>query len=205
MKNFFIFGAVLSAFAVNASAACKYEVVRETTKIGWTAFKTMKKVAVKGEMPGFSLKPSKKGAKYDSISGLMNKVEAEIDSTKVSTGNPTRDETLAKHFFAQMKGLIIKAEFEDAKASATDPNSGTAMLEIKMNGQRQKVPATWKYVSSDGLEAHAVIDVLKFHGDKAMAELNKACVDLHKGEDGVSKTWSEVEVHLWAKLKEHCE
>ena len=28
----------------------------------------------------------------------------------------------------------------------------------------------------------------------AVASINEACYDLHKGPDGVSKTWSEVEI-----------
>ena len=35
---------------------------------------------------------------------------------------------------------------------------------------------------------------------KAIATLNKACFELHKGADGISKTWNEVlvkvEVHV---------
>ena len=40
-----------------------------------------------------------------------------------------------------------------------------------------------------------------FNGSKAMESLNKVCFDLHKGPDGISKTWSEVEINVATYLK----
>jgi hypothetical protein len=38
----------------------------------------------------------------------------------------------------------------------------------------------------------------------ALAKLNKACEAVHKGPDGVSKTWSTVELKLMAKVTKNC-
>lgn len=35
---------------------------------------------------------------------------------------------------------------------------------------------------------------MDFNTGKAMEALNQACFELHKGADGVSKTWSEVHI-----------
>ena len=38
------------------------------------------------------------------------------------------------------------------------------------------------------------VDLMDFNTGKAMEALNQACFELHKGADGVSKTWSEVHI-----------
>jgi hypothetical protein len=39
-----------------------------------------------------------------------------------------------------------------------------------------------------------VINLEDFGAQAAVESINKACFDLHKGADGVSKTWSEVAI-----------
>ncbi len=44
-----------------------------------------------------------------------------------------------------------------------------------------------------------------WNGDDAIASLNKVCEYLHKGEDGVSKLWSVVELNIEAILNKNCD
>ena len=41
---------------------------------------------------------------------------------------------------------------------------------------------------------HTTVNLADFNANAAVEALNKACFDLHKGADGVSKTWSEVDI-----------
>ena len=38
------------------------------------------------------------------------------------------------------------------------------------------------------------VDLMDFNAGKGLEALNQACLELHKGADGVSKTWSEVHI-----------
>jgi hypothetical protein len=48
------------------------------------------------------------------------------------------------------------------------------------------------------------MDVLDFALDGALKDLNRTCEVLHRGPDGVSKTWSEVELKLIARIGKVC-
>ena len=49
------------------------------------------------------------------------------------------------------------------------------------------------------------IDVSAWNGLMAVESLNEACKDLHAAEDGVSKTWSEVNLSLELELLSDCD
>jgi len=40
-----------------------------------------------------------------------------------------------------------------------------------------------------------------WNGQTAVASLNEACKDLHKGADGVSKTWNEVAIEVTSSFQ----
>jgi hypothetical protein len=46
------------------------------------------------------------------------------------------------------------------------------------------------------MHAQGYIDILDFQGSKALASINKACFDLHKG-----KTWNDVSISFEMKIK----
>ena len=49
------------------------------------------------------------------------------------------------------------------------------------------------------------IDVFDWNASEALDALNEVCHALHKGPDGVSKTWSEVHLFVSSVVKEACE
>jgi hypothetical protein len=124
-----------------------------------------------------------------------------IDTKSVNSKNKGRDEKLVKFFFGQMKGETITAKILDYKAIKVDrgqPKKGTLFTEITMNGVTKKVPMNYKL--KDGvLTADGVIDIFDFSGNSALASINKACFDLHKG-----KTWNDVSISFSTKIKAVC-
>jgi hypothetical protein len=69
-----------------------------------------------------------------------------------------------------------------------------------MNGISQQLPIT--YVISDQMVSfEAVMDLDNWKAQTAIEALNLVCKDLHKGEDGISKTWSEVKIEVVTYLK----
>ena len=79
------------------------------------------------------------------------------------------------------------------KLMITDDTTGVA--EIKMNGITEKVPFTYTIVDKK-FSMNATMDINKWNAVAALESLNKVCYDLHKGADGVSKTWSDVALNI---------
>jgi hypothetical protein len=181
------------------AAKCRFELDPASVEVAWTAFKTTQKVAVKGtftrvEVQGPRGHPS-------SLSGVLSKLKARIELTgegSSQSGNPGRDATLYQHFF---KHLTEKGGLRGEVATVQGgPNAGELKLRLLLNGKRRLVPM--KYTrSADGLfSAKGAIDLLDFGAKAAFDDIHGACENLHKGADGISKTWSEVEIEITAKI-----
>jgi hypothetical protein len=79
------------------------------------------------------------------------------------------------------------------KLILVDDTNGFA--EIKMNGITDKVPFTYSIIDKT-FSLQATMDINKWNASAALESLNKVCYDLHKGADGVSKTWSDVALNI---------
>ena len=73
-----------------------------------------------------------------------------------------------------------------------------------MNDVEQDVPMAMSAGTDGSLILSGSISTDQFMADEALASLNKACFDLHKGADGVSKTWPDVEISVRAKFEKDC-
>lgn len=51
----------------------------------------------------------------------------------------------------------------------------------------------------------SMVDVASWNGLPGITALNTVCEDLHTGEDGVSKLWSEVQLSFSTTLKSDCD
>ena len=72
-----------------------------------------------------------------------------------------------------------------------------------LNNIEKEVTLDYK-VNDNKISLIGEIDLANWNGDDAIASLNKVCEDLHKGEDGVSKLWSVVELNIEASLDKNC-
>lgn len=154
-----------------------YEVSNANTKIKWEAYKTAKKVGVKGEFKKFDIKATKKQGK---IEELIRGARFTIDVNSVHTKDKSRDAKIEKFFFQDMKisGVVNKVD------------SNYLYVDMTLAGKTVKVPM--KYDIEDGeLEAEGTIDVLDFALGKNLSAINKACLALHEG-----KTWNVVQVEI---------
>jgi polyisoprenoid-binding protein YceI len=193
-KGLFLIFISISFFqaAANAADNCTYSIKEQ--KLEWTGFKTTKKLPVKGSFKKIKHNSTKAGTPHDLISSL----KFSLDTSSVDSRNPVRDKRLVKSFFKLMKGSI-SGEIVQVKGK----NAGVAQVSLTMNGVTKPLAFRFKL---DGTKFSAVgrLDILDFQSSKALKALNKACFDLHKGPDGVSKTWSDVEIKISAELKKSC-
>ena len=156
-----------------------------TTKIAWTAYKTTAKKAVKGVFKTINF-DKKEGA---TAKDALNNLEFSIPVSSIFSGNEERDGKLVASFF----GAMLDTEFLSGKIVFAENN--TCNAEITMNGKTQTVLLT--YTENEGAFVFdGVINLENWDALGAIEALNKVCLDLHKGEDGISKTWNDVAIKI---------
>jgi hypothetical protein len=189
-----------------ASAAkntCTYSLDSQTVKVGWTAFKTSEKTPVKGILKDINYKSGVKPVK--SLNALLSKLQAsgQIDNEKKSdSGNPARDTTLFQKFFSMIAG---QGKFQGSiNHFVGDDKTGAFNLQLTLNGSKKEVPMKYTLAEDGTFEANGEFDMNHFGLAGALASLHEACEALHKGKDGVSKTWPNVGLNLTAKIVKDC-
>lgn len=156
------------------------------TDINWTAFKTTDKVPVKGKFTKLNITTNKGGKTY---SEALNGVDFSIPVSSIFSNNPDRDNKLKTLFFGVMKN----SEILSGKIHITDNVSG--FVDFSMNGVVDKLP--FSYTTSDKfIQIKTIMNTDSWQAQTAIESLNKACFELHKGADGVSKTWSDVAIDI---------
>ncbi|AOW21871.1 YceI family protein [Urechidicola croceus] len=177
--------------ASSNSSAKVYSLEPLTTKIGWTAYKTTDKVAVKGEFTKVNIKEIKTAS---SAKEALNGVEFSIPVSSIWSNNDDRDNKLKQFFF----GVMDNTELLKGTITTNSDNEGSVSL--TMNGISNTFPINY-IISGQLVTIEGVMNLDNWKGQSAIESLNKVCFDLHKGADGVSKTWSEVKIDVATYLK----
>jgi len=168
-----------------------FSIDTETSTINWTAFKTTDKVPVKGVFATFNIENPTKGADPEAA---LNGLKFRIPINSLQTKDTIRDGKLKKFFFGTMDNTAQIT----GTLHLTDDTSGVA--DITMNGISHLLPIT--YVIKDRkVNIEAIMNLDNWKAQAAVTALNLACKELHTGPDGISKTWSEVNIEIEAHLK----
>lgn len=159
-----------------------YTVDAANSSMQWTGYKTTDKVAVKGTFKEVNVINLGTGSTAsESLEGL----EFEIPVSSIYSKDTIRDGKLDKLFFQVMENtLSLKGKF-----SVTDASSGN--IALNMNGLTKDLPFTYS-MSKDTLLIDATMDLKTWQVQNALESIHQACLELHTGADGVSKTWDEV-------------
>lgn len=158
-------------------------IVNDSTKVKWTAFKTTDKVAVGGSFTQIELKDVKTGSTPQEV---LEGVAFSIPVSSLFTNNPDRDSKLKTIFFGTLKNTELLSgilNFRDNQLFMT----------LSMNDVTKQIPLEYTF-ENNLLNMKATLNLNDFGGETALAAINKACFDLHKGPDGVSKTWETVDI-----------
>jgi len=193
---------VFSSVAFAAKPECVYQLEPTSVKVNWTAFKTTEKVAVQGTVVDVKVESPKKSK---SLKALLQKTvgSGNFDTVKKSdSGNPARDQTVFDKFFSL---LANHAQFKGGFTSVKgDDVSGTTTLKLSVNQKKTDVPMTYKIGADGAFEAIGSFDMMNVGMQKAHESIHTACEVLHKGKDGVSKTWTEVGLKIAGMIKKEC-
>ncbi len=161
----------------------------KASTIEWTGYKTTGKIPVKGVFKSFKIENVPPAT---DLKTALEQAKAEIDVTSIFSNNEGRDKKLVEQLFDKM----LQTQKIEASIKKIDVANQTAMVNIKMNGQEKTVPMKLHIDENKGqVELAGQIDLIKdFKAGTVLENFHKACFDKHTGPDGISKTWSTVDV-----------
>ncbi len=181
------------------SKNCKYGVKTDEVQLNWTAYKTTKRVGVKGTFNDIQIKTANN---TPDVSTLIRATAFMINAGTVNSKNEDRDVKLVKFFFEKMLGdNKITGSVKSVDGNDT---AGNGMISLQMNGVSKETPFTYT-VEEKMLTLTSEINTDLWNGQAAIESINKACEEKHKGEDGVSKTWADVSISVTVPLVVTCD
>ena len=159
--------------------------------VEWTAYKTTEKVPVKGKFKKVEIIS---GGEGNSVKEAIHNAEFSIPISSIFTSDSSRDYKIRKFFF----GVMDNTKLLSGKLVIENDSLGYA--DITMNGISEKLP--FSYLIKDKEFSMATkMDVLNWNAQSSLDSLNLICKELHKGLDGISKTWSEVAINISSDFK----
>lgn len=197
--------------AIGSIVACKTEAKKETTEnkktetiqkaafilqdadnnINWTAYKTTEKIPVNGHFQKITITANGEG---NTAKEAINNAEFTIPVSSVFTKDTSRDFKIKKFFF----GIMDNTKLLSGKLILENDSIGYS--NITMNGVTKKLP--FKYsLNGKTFNLKGKLQITNWGAEKALTSLNEACKDLHKGADGVSKTWDDVTINITSTFK----
>lgn len=169
----------------------KFSIEPKTITVNWTGYKTTDKVAVNGVFQEIVIQ----NVKNDTTAvGALNNTNFDIPISSLFSKDTIRDSKLKELFFGVMDATVSLTGKLNINAD------GTGNVDLKMNGVQHKVPINY-VVSGQLVELEGTLKLEDFKAESALASISEACFDLHKGADGISKTWSEVGISAAIYLK----
>ncbi len=173
---------------------CTYNYDELSTKVNWTSFKFNEKTAVGGTFDEVNVLIS--NASEDMFKTLTG-ASFTIPTNSVNSNNEIRDPKIKSSFFGVMEATDV------ISGIVKSINETTANVEITMNGISKDYQGAVT-VTGQTIAFATTIDMNDFEASYAIDSLNNVCSDLHKGADGISKLWTEVEINVETTLKKDC-
>lgn len=173
-------------------AAENFVVKAEATSVKWTAYKTTAKKSVGGEF---------KTLRFDNKSGetaqdALNNLSFSIPISSLFTKDEGRDAKIKESFFGAMLDTDLISgtiKYKDNKCVAS----------LTMNGVTNDLPLEVEITDERRVSMKGTMLLKDWNALGALEALNKVCFDLHKGEDGVSKTWDDVAIEVNTYLRKN--
>lgn len=168
-----------------------YSVIADSTKINWTAYKTTAKVPVNGQFTEISIENVKKNT---TALGALNGLKFKIPVSSLVTNDTIRDKKLIEYFFGTMKNSSV------ITGTVHINNENASTVDLTLNGITRELPIA-HIVTDNKVTIIGNMELDNWQAKAALEALNVVCKDLHTGDDGISKTWSDVKIEVVAILK----
>ena len=168
-----------------------YSVIADSTKINWTAYKTTAKVPVNGQFTEIIIENVKKDS---TALGALNGLKFKIPVNSLITNDTIRDKKLKEYFFGAMKNSSVIT----GTVHINKDNAST--VDLTLNGITRELPIAY-IVADNKVTIIGNMELDNWQAKVALEALNVVCKDLHTGDDGITKTWSDVKIEVIAILK----
>tara|TARA_B100000579_G_scaffold437976_1_gene470452 strand:+ start:6582 stop:7232 length:651 start_codon:yes stop_codon:yes gene_type:complete len=180
------------------SENCVFSSDLKATQVIWSGYKTTDKLKVTGQFKKFKSSKIFQNNQYESVEDLIEGLDFIIDLGSSVSGDPIRDGNLKDFFFNLLaKNLVIRGQFEKIEGDSIN-------VLLKLFGQEKRFKLGAFY-ENDMFEIKGTVNIIDQLGaKKAFEGISNKCYDLHKGPDGISKTWEEVEVFIKAPIIKTC-
>jgi len=161
-----------------------FSLVKDSTKVSFTAYKTTEKKPVGGLFKDITITNSHPAS---TPLAAINGIEFSIPVSSLFTNDPTgtRDPKIIEFFFGALKNTALISGVFHVEGDA-------CALEVTLNGETATIPLQAEMTAENSYTFTGVMDLKKWDATAAVASINKACELLHTGPDGISKTWDEV-------------
>jgi len=169
----------------------KYSLFPTTTSVFWTGYKTTDKKAVKGQFMKLNITKTKVG---NTAKEAIDGVEFSIPVSSLFSNEESRDSKLKDFFFK----IMDQTDF--LTGSLHIENDTLIHVNLKMNGITKNLPMSY-FISGQMLSMKGTMNLDDWNAQKALTSLHQVCEEKHTGDDGVSKTWSEVGISVESYLK----
>ena len=174
---------------------CIYSYNDGTTDFEWTSYKTSAKVPVAGTFNEITVTSESSEDPLEVIKSL----NFSMNTASVETTNEERNGKIAEHFFGTLSTPEITG-----KVTAVNEESGKATIMVTMHGISIDIEGDYT-MEDNTFSFTSSIDVGKWNGMAGIEALNTVCSDLHTGDDGVSKLWSEIGLSFSTTLSSDCD
>ncbi|MDI7236607.1 YceI family protein [Leptospira santarosai] len=187
--------------SADKNQTCTYSYDHPSTKFGWKAFKFTEKTGVGGSFDKIQVVETKIG---NSPEKALKGMKFTIDPNTINSSNNDRDAKIKSAFFYPLKkngaiaGKVVSAELN------SDKTSGKGIISLTFNGVTKNLDVSFTLQEKTRLSASSKLELGNFKALTAIDSLNQVCKDLHKGKDGVSKLWPEIELTISTQLKADC-
>lgn len=182
---------------IQIEKVCKKGYDKATTTIGFGGFKTTEKKEVKGVFNDFTIDST---VIADTPEEIFANAVFSVTVRSIETKDKGRNRRIRDEYF----GNMASTRSITGKVISFDKDSSKVNVELTLNEITNPVALDYT-VSGDSINLSGNIDILDFDGSGALKALNEVCEVLHKGSDGVSKTWSDVNLYISSVITEACE
>ena len=185
---------ILKIRSLPEEVSYKLDMTAENTAVNWIGYKTNQKIAVSGSFREFSTDRENKS--FNSIDELVDGLNFSISSLSSSSGDPIRDLNLRDYFFKYLTdNFKIKGTLGRPVNDSIDVSFNILSEDKTVRFAYSTYLTTSKY-SNKIIQIKGKLDLLNQFNEEAFNSIHKQCFDLHKGSDGISKTWEEVDVYI---------
>lgn len=180
--------------STEAASSEKFVIKPEATSVTWTAYKTTEKTGVGGEFTTINFEEQSGASPKEAMNNLSFSIP--ISSLFTNDATNTRDAKIKTSFF----GAMLDTDLIKGKINY---ENDVVVAALTMNGITHNLPMDIIITDERRVTLTGTMNLADWNALDALASLNKVCFDLHKGPDGVSKTWEDVAIEVKTFLRKN--